>query len=177
MEYYLEFKAKPSEDLAPEIIISQVFSLCHVELVKLKSNDIGVSFPQADKSLGGVIRVHGKQAPLESIAKACTNLSDYCEIMPPRKVPDDSEWRIVKRVHPKMSAAKIRRLVKRGSISEQDAEERFQSPSELTLPYLQIRSSSTSQYFRIFISQAVADEPKQNSDFNSYGLGGSIPWF
>ena len=40
MKYYLEVKAKPSEDLAPEIIISQAFSICHLELVRLKSDDV-----------------------------------------------------------------------------------------------------------------------------------------
>lgn len=177
MKVYLEFNAKPSEDLAPEIIISQAFSICHLELVRLKSDDIGVSFPQADKTLGGVMRVHGGKASLESIAKCCASLSDYCRVSPCREVPSDCDWREVKRVQPAMSAAKVRRLVKRGSISEVEANERLRYPVELIHPYIQLRSCSNQQIFRIFISQIVTDAPNDIPCFSSYGLGGVVPWF
>lgn len=177
MKYYLEFKAKPSEDLAPEIIISQAFSLCHLEIVRLKSNDIGVSFPQADKSLGGVMRIHGSQSELESIERKCSSLLDYCRINPCREVPSDCSWRVVKRIQPLMSASKIRRLVKRGSITEQEATKRLAMSPELSYPYLQLRSSSTNQNFRIFVSQTPTDAPGEAAKYSSYGLGGAVPWF
>ena len=177
MKYYLDVKAKPSEDLAPEIIISQAFSICHLELVRLKSDDVGVSFPQADKSLGGVMRIHGGKAALESIGRCCASLLDYCQILPCREVPSDCDWRHVKRVQPTLSAAKIRRLVKRGSITEQDAEERLNSPANLSFPYIQLRSRTSGQNFRIFVSQESIDSRDDLSTFNSYGLGGSVPWF
>lgn len=177
MRHYLEVKAKPSADLAPEIIISQVFSLCHLEMVRLKADGIGVSFPLADKSLGDVMRIHGGQLELESIAEKCASLLDYCRISPCREVPGDCAWRTVRRVQPAMSGAKVRRLVKRGSITEQDATERLENPTELAHPYLQLRSSSTQQNFRIFVSQVPTDVPHETQKFNSYGLGGSVPWF
>lgn len=177
MKYYLEIKAKPSEDLAPEIIISQAFSICHLELVRLKSDDVGVSFPQADKSLGGVMRIHGGKAALESIGRRWVSLSDYCQISPCREVPSDCGWRDVKRVQPKWSTSKIRRLVKRGSITAQDAEERLNIPPNLGFPYVQIRSRSSGQNFRIFVSQESINSDDKFSTFNSYGLGGSVPWF
>lgn len=177
MNYYLEFKAKPSEDLAPEIIISQAFSLCHLEIVRLKSNVIGVSFPQADKSLGDVMRIHGSQSELELIAAKCSSLLDYCRMTPCREVPSDCSWRLVKRIQPLMSAAKIRRLMKRGSITEQEATERLAMPSELSYPYLRLRSSSSNQNFRIFVSQIPTDVPREAPKYSSYGLGGAVPWF
>lgn len=177
MKYYLEIKAKPSEDLAPEIIISQVFSICHLELVRLKSDDVGVSFPQADKSLGGTMRIHGGKAALESISRCCASLSDYCRISPCRETPSECDWRCVKRVQPKLSAAKIRRLVKRGSITEQEAEERLNSPVNLSYPYIQLRSKTSGQNFKIFVSQEFTDSHAKFVTFNSYGLGGSVPWF
>lgn len=177
MEYYLEIKAKPSEDIAPEIVISQIFSLCHKELVRLKSNDTGISFPQAGNTIGSVIRIHGSESTLNLIALNLFSLSDYCRIAPCRQIPDDCNWRLIKRIQPTISKAKLRRLVKRGSISEQDAKNRMETPIDLPHPYVQLRSASTKQSFRIFLSQTTVVRPKEPANFNSYGLGGVVPWF
>jgi len=180
MQYYIQFEAKPSEEIAPEIIISQVFSFCHNEMVKLNTHEVGVSFPEADKSIGRVMRVHGNEDLLVPIAAACISLADYCKISTVKETPSNTEWCIVRRVQPRSSAAKIRRLVERGSITQQEADERMSNPSTLSHPYLQLRSASTNQNFRLFITQSPLDtgvSPGASVRFNSYGLGGAVPWF
>ena len=180
MQYYIEFRAKPSEDIAPEIIISQVFSLCHVEIAKLNTGDVGVSFPGAHTSIGSTMRVHGSKDALAMVAASCRSVSDYCNISGCKEVPPDATWRLIKRVQPTLSAAKLRRLVKRGSITQQEADERLSNTSMLFHPYLQLRSASTNQNFRLFIIQSPIEsvvETDAISCFNSYGLGGAVPWF
>jgi CRISPR-associated endonuclease Csy4 len=180
MQYYIQFEAKPSEEIAPEIIISQVFSFCHNEMVKLNTNEVGVSFPEADNSIGRIMRVHGSEELLVPIAAAFASLADYCKISAVKETPSNTEWRMVKRVQPRSSAAKIRRLVKRGSITQQEADERVSSPSTLSHPYLQLRSASTNQNFRLFITQVPLDNgvgTDASVRFNTYGLGGAVPWF
>ena len=180
MQYYIEFKAKPSEDIAPEVIISQVFSICHVEIARRDAGDVGVSFPNAKVSVGNTMRLHSSETILAEIVDACAGLSDYCKIGDCKKVPATAEWRLIKRVQQKQSAAKLRRLVKRGSITTQEAEERLLASSILTHPYLQLRSASTRQNFRLFFSQSpleAATPSESQTNFNAYGLGGAVPWF
>lgn len=47
------------------------------------------------------------------------------------------------------------------------------------LPYVQLRSASTGQTFRLFVLQGEVEEAPIDGDYNSYGLsmGGSVPWF
>ena len=48
-----------------------------------------------------------------------------------------------------------------------------------TLPFLQLRSTSTGQNFRLFIAHGSIQPDAVEGAFNAYGLSqeGTIPWF
>ncbi|MGV2442369.1 type I-F CRISPR-associated endoribonuclease Cas6/Csy4, partial [Bacillus atrophaeus ATCC 9372] len=74
-----------------------------------------------------------------------------------------------------------RRFAKRHQLSEAEARERIPDSAAqmLKLPYLQLRSHSTGQHFRLFLQLGAAQEHPIAGTFNSYGLSQSatLPWF
>ena len=178
MNSYLDIQVRTAESTPVPTVMSSVFSRLHLLLVERGDGSIGVSFPAADKTLGTILRLHGTPDALMDISPQFSRFEDYCIISAPREVPSKHLWYQVTRVQPKMSAAKVRRLVSRGSLSAAEAETMLRKPSSLSNPYVQVRSLSRGQAFRLFVDQRLADTPPKTAQtFNTYGLGGVIPWF
>ena len=77
-----------------------------------------------------------------------------------------------------MTAAKARRMVRRGSASVERAQELFDlGPAKLKVPYLNMNSGSTGQKYRLYVSHMECAAPTSAQSFNSFGLGACVPWF
>ncbi len=187
MDYYLDFTIRKNPEITDSQVLNISFSKLHQALVRLQSNQIGISFPEAgknDKTLGTRLRIHGLASGLDELMKLnwFFSLNDYIDISGINKIPAKTQHRFIQRIQSKSSAERLRRrLMKRHYIDENTALERIpdQVSKTLQLPFLQIMSGSTGQQFKLFLSHGPLLDEEVLGLFNSYGLskGGTVPWF
>ena len=181
MDSFTDLKIVSQEDQSAHALLGKIYSALHLELVEQQLNDIGVSFPGArQNAMGDVLRLHGSGKQLENLLDThrLKRLLDYYSVASINPYPDGHAWKHVKRVQPKITAAKARRMVKRGSASEERAQELYDlGPAQLKIPYLNMHSGSTGQMYRLYVSQTPCDPPGNAQLFNSFGLGACVPWF
>ena len=185
MDYYFEIKLKPDFEMRESLLMSLVYNKFHKALVTLRSDRIGVSFPDYKIKLGRIIRFHGCKTDLQNLCSTnwLGGLIGYCAVSKIMPVPANVEYRIISRIRTNMSQSKLKRLKRRGSITPLE-EKRYKAKmfsQGLVNPYLDLKSSSTKQIYRRFISfSALMNEPHNDNDkFDSYGLSdtATIPWF
>ena len=145
-------------------------------------------FPLGDKLR---IFAHSKEE-LESIniTKYLTAFDEYIIIEEIKPVPKDIKIYVNFSRKRFKSTADIRRLAKRyairNNISEEEAlsnftlaEEKYTKlKEENKLPYINIKSTSTNQFLKLFIEKT--EMPKEQlGKFNTFGLSktSTIPWF
>jgi len=178
---YLDIIARPEADTTASVLLSGLFEQLHLEFVARRLSTVGVSFPDAQfkLGLGKCLRLHGPNDVIASLAAMpwLDRASDYYRVGVPRDVPLDHKMYVVRRLQPKLSAAKVRRLVARGSVSEESGEQLLEGRQQLDAPYVQIKSGSSGQRFRLFFEQVPVEPSTARIDFNTYGFGKSIPWF
>ena len=97
-------------------------------------------------------------------------------------MPEVNHWRCVSRVQVKSSAQRLmRRSVKKGWLTEEEAQQRMLTMAEARtdLPWLNLRSLSTGQSFRLFIRHGDLLSAPVTGVFSTYGLSATatIPWF
>lgn len=183
MNSFIDISVLPDPEFTESYIMNQVFLKLHHALVKIQNTAIGISFPKADKTLGNCMRLHGSSENLNMLMaeKWLSNLVDYTDQTAIQQVPQEAQHCTVKRVQAKSSAERLRRRsVTKGWLSEEGAVERITKDSEkrLNLPYINLKSSSTKQNFRLFIQQKAQSEAVAGC-FNTYGLSSkaTVPWF
>lgn len=137
MDSYIEIRILPDQEFEATTLMSTVFAKLHRALVESGRSDIGVSFPEAGKTPGALLRLHGSLAALESIMTLSwlTGLQDYTQTSGILQVPAQAAYVQVARVQSKMTASRIRRALKRGSLSEERALELLQSRDQLNQPF------------------------------------------
>jgi CRISPR-associated endonuclease Csy4 len=162
-------------------LINALYAKFHRALVSLQNDAIGVTFPAAERTPGEKLRIHGNKENLEELMKNnwIKGLGDYTSVSNPKPVPSDVKQVSVRRVQTKMTAARIRRALARNSITEEDAERLLQKRTPPKLPYLQLRSQSTGQYFPLYFEQKKAGNEIKEGNFNTYGFSqtATLPWF
>lgn len=182
MDYYQQFTLLPDSEFPETLLINALIAKLHRALHDVGEGEVGVSFPNLNKTLGSILRLHGTRGALERLEGSnwCKGMRDHCEISPINVVPDITEWRQVKRRQPILSAAKVRRNIKRETYSEMEAEVIWANSTSKALkgPYAQLRSGSSGQMFRIYIEQ-LRVKSEVIGRFNSYGLSSeaTVPWF
>lgn len=185
MNHFLEIKVMPDPEFLEQVLLNALFSKFHRALVFLKEEDVGVSFPDFyKKNLGTRLRIHGTFSSLEKLIKTdwLKALQSYVMQSGIKEIPAQHEFRVVKRVQAKSNIERLlRRSVAKGWLTEEEANKQLlqKSPKKLELPYLQLRSSSTDQYFRLFIDQSTIVNKPNVGKFNTYGLSNNttVPWF
>lgn len=180
MDSYVDLRIEPQQEQKTSNLLGSVFGQLHYVLVDRDKGDVGVSFPKAHAiGLGDTLRLHSQTSVLEEVisAKRMHRLNDYYRTSAISGIPNEHQWRVVKRQQPKMTASKVRRLLARGSISIQEAEAYCSTLTKISLPFLQLTSASTGQPFKLFIEQVESEAPLEVAKFNTYGFGGRIPWF
>lgn len=187
MDHYVDIEVRPDPEFPAPQLMSALYAKLHRALVAQGSNRIGVSLPgvaEGVPQLGARLRLHGDLAVLSALLASdwLTGLRDHVALTQPARVPDRAQYRVVRRVQVKSSPDRLRRrLMRRHDLDEQEALQRI--PDEAArfarLPFVQLRSTSTGQTFRLFIDHGPMLASAVPGDFNAYGLsqGATIPWF
>ena len=156
MKYYIGIHLLPDPEFSSNVLMNALFSKLHRAFVKNGCGNIGISFPQENKTLGDTLRLHGSQSILEHFMSLgwLNCLTDYTERSGIMQVPDNCKYRCVRRVQVKSN---LKRLyccsVKNGRLTIEEAQEKINNSKEqcLKLPFVQIKSFSSDQLFRLFI--------------------------
>jgi len=187
MDHYVDIEVRPDPEFPANQLMSALYAKLHRVLVAQGCKRIGVSLPGVDEAgehLGTRLRLHGELGALTALL-ACdwlAGMRDHVALTLPVPVPDRAQHRVVKRVQIKSNPERLRRrLMRRHALSEQEACQRI--PDDVArftdLPFVQLRSASTGQPFRLFIDHGPILPGAIPGDFNAYGLsqGATIPWF
>ena len=184
MGHFIEICLLPDTEFSSSLLMNALFAKLHRALAEAGHGEVGVSFPQANKTLGDTIRLHGSQDALGRLMAIgwLKGLTDYTHVTTVAAVPDKCKHRVVKRVQAKSSVERMyRRSVKKGWLSVEEAESRIASgkDQQLKLPFVQLKSRSTEQSFRLFIQQGKILDSPVAGEFSTYGLSdvATIPWF
>ncbi len=183
MEFYLDIHINPDVGSRDNRIMSRVFTNLHNALVELKSEQIGVSFPNVKIRPGRLLRIHGNKinlCNLQSLNWLC-KLPPYFNISDVLSVPAAIKFRTVSRVRSNMSKSKLNRLKRRRSIppEEESIYKAKMYSIGLDNPYLDLKSGSTGQVYRHFFSFGPLVNQPVHGKFDSYGLSkkATVPWF
>lgn len=183
MDYYIDIKIIPSQDNRESSLLSKVYTKFHQVLVQLKADSIGVSFPEFQLKLGKVIRLHGSFKNLDELNSLnwLGDLESFCRFGNIEKAPEECKFRKIYRKQSNMSQAKLKRLIKRKSIS-QDEIKRYRIEmlkKGLDNPFIDLISSSTGQIHRRFFEFGEILDKPTSGKFDTFGLSkdATIPWF
>jgi CRISPR-associated endonuclease Csy4 len=183
MDYYLDIQVKPDTEMRENVLLNKLYTKLHKVLFDINSTDIGVSFPNYKVTLGHTLRLHATENRLVELQKSnwIGGLSGYCQINPIQVIPALVSYRTVSRIQSTMSQAKLKRLIKRSTITEDQIKgykaKMFQKG--LDNPYLELESTSNSHKHRRYIAFSKTTDTKINGCFDSFGLSklATIPWF
>lgn len=184
MDHYLEIRVLPDPEFSEEVLMAALFAKLHRALGERGKGDIGVSFPFHSVKPGSGLRLHGNVQALNELEAMSwrKGLGDYCLCGNIAPVPEVKGWRSVSRVQVKSSPQRLlRRSVKKGWLTEEEAQQCLLTMQEerTELPWINLRSLSTGQSFRLFIRHGdILPEPVSGV-FSCYGLSQTttIPWF
>ena len=183
MDHYIDVTLKPDAEMRENVLLNKVYTKLHQTLFTLKSDGIGVSFPKYKVTLGRVLRIHSNSAMLNDLRGMnwLGGLSGYCDSSEVRVVPEGSKNRIVSRKQSNMTQAKLNRLIKRGSITENEikAYKAKMFTCGLDEPYLELESESNGNKHRRYINFSNLIDIPQKGQFDSFGLSktATVPWF
>ena len=184
MDYYVEIRLLPDPEFQETLLMNALFAKFHRVLTSEGNGKIGASFPQVQKTLGDTMRIHGEQKTLEKIMNLdwLKGLIDHISVSEVLPIPADCHYRTVKRMQAKSSLQRLyRRSIKKGWITVEEAEEKIKKHKEqsLKMPYVQLKSHSTGQQFRLFINHGELMTSQQEGKFSAYGLSNdaTVPWF
>lgn len=183
MNYYYDIKILPNTEMRENVLLNKVFTKLHKGLYDLNADDIGVSFPEYKMSLGKKIRIHSTKERILEFSKInwLGELKGYCTIGEVFPVPSKVIYRTISRIILNMTNSKLRRLIKRGSITTEEAKQ-YKSKmyaQSLSQGYLELESNSTKQIYRLYIELGEPKDAITIGKFNHFGLSkeASIPWF
>jgi len=180
---YVEIVIKPDDEMRENVLLNKVYTKLHKALFILKTSEIAVSFPKYKVLLGNVIRLHGTESKILELQNTdwLGSLSGYCQVSRIKTVPDDVSYRIISRIQANMTEAKLRRLIKRNSISETEIKQYKAKMFGMGLdnPYFELQSSSNGHNHRRYIQfgELLGDATK--GEFDCFGLSkdATVPWF
>lgn len=183
MTHYIDINLNPKKEIRENVLLNQVYSSFHKRLYDLKSNNIGVSFPHYRLKLGKLFRIHGSKEALEKLqAKEWLGkYVEFCKVSEIKTVPTETQHRTVYRIQQNMTEAKLRRLIKRGSIPEEDVKKYRLKMLQggLDNPYVELVSMSNGKLHRRFIEFGELQNEEEKGEFDLFGLSkvSTIPWF
>ena len=183
MNHYTDIIIKPDAEMRENVLLNKVYTKLHKALHDKEIIDVGVSFPRYKVLLGNLVRIHGQQVRLCELEAMnwLGGLSGYCDISAVLPVPADTAYRTISRKQSNMTEAKLRRLLKRGSISPQEVKtyKRKMFEKGLDNPYLELESSSSGHKHRRYIQFGELILKSIEGEFDQFGLSktATVPWF
>ena len=187
MDHYIDLTLLPNPEIAQPHLMAALFGKLHLALVAQSSEYIGISFPGVQASrvwLGDCLRLHGSNADLNALMAGNWLLAmrDHLHATAVLPVPAGAGFCVVSRVQAKSNPERQRRRqMRRHRIGAVEALARLpdSAAEKLDLPYIQLRSQSTGQPFRLFIRHGEVQQTAIADTFSAYGLSATatIPWF
>lgn len=183
MNHYIDILIKSDEEMRENVLLNKVYTKLHKALFILKATDIGVSFPKYKVMLGNILRIHGMEAKLSELRAThwLGGLSGYCDVSAIQTIPSDVVYRTISRKQSNMTEAKLRRLLRRRTITQNEIKgykaKMFQQG--LDNPYLELESSSNGHKHRRYIQFGELSSQAVEDNFDQFGLSktATIPWF
>jgi len=187
MDHYVDLTLLPDPEIAQPHLMGALFTKLHLALVALHSERIGISFPAVQAApawLGDCLRLHGDHAALTGLMQTpwLQGMRDHVQATAVLPAPPTARFRVVSRVQAKSNPDRLRRRqMRRHGIDAAEALARVpdSAAERLDLPYVQLRSHSTEQSFRLFIRHGPVLERACPGTFGTYGLSttATVPWF
>lgn len=187
MDHHIDIEVRPDPEFPAHQLMGALYAKLHRALAAGNSSCIGVSFPDFNSGaphLGKRLRLHGDFAVLAALMSSdwVRGMRDHITLTSPTCVPETTQHCVVRRVQVKSSPERLRRrLMRRHGLDAREAYRRIpDEAAELAnLPYVQLRSTSTGQSFRLFIDHQTPQSHAVVGDFNTYGLSqtATVPWF
>ncbi|MCC5791697.1 MAG: type I-F CRISPR-associated endoribonuclease Cas6/Csy4 [Legionellaceae bacterium] len=183
MDHYLDIHILPAPELPIPVLMNAVYSKYHKALCDLHSTSIGVSFPKYNITLGNVLRIHGNKKMLQELHELnwIDGMSGYCAVSSVISVPVNTKFRTVSRIQSTMSQSKLRRLIKRGSMTEAEINQYKAKMFSKGLhdPYVELVSGSNGQKHRRYIEFGDLLDQPVSGEFDQFGLSrvATVPWF
>ena len=184
MDYYLDIQVQPDLEISAPALMNNLFAKFHRNMAQAMLGEIAVSFPKYNRTLGDVLRLHGREAILNQLMTRpwLKGLRDYTKVSAVCKVPADIKgYRSVYRVQKKSVNNRRKRSVAKGWLSEEEALHRIPDDTQqvLKLPFLQFKSLSSHQNIRVYVALGELLSEQRIGYINSYGLSrtATVPWF
>jgi CRISPR-associated endonuclease Csy4 len=183
MNYYMDIKLFPDAEIPSTVLMNAAYTKLHKALCSLDSTSIGVSFPKYKVTLGNVLRLHGDQSNLLALQRQnwLGGMSGYCSLSEMLAVPEGVQFRRVSRKQANMTQAKLNRLLKRGSITEDEAKQYRAKmfTKGLDNPYLELQSGSNGHKHRRYIEFGELQTNSVAGHFDQFGHSktATVPWF
>ncbi len=183
MDYFIDIKIKPDAEMRENVLLNKVYTKFHKRLCDLVSTDIGVSFPEYTIMLGKSLRIHGTNQRLQELQSKnwLGDLSGYCKIIEIRQIPEQVGYRTISRIQTNMTSAKLKRLIKRGSIKPEEIKcykaKMFQNGIDNA--YLELESTSNGNRHRRYLLFGELQNNAVTGKFDQFGLSkiATVPWF
>ncbi len=139
MNHYIDIKVLPDPEFEATVLMNALYAKCHRVLGKVANGEVGVSFPQYKKNLGVVLRLHGSKDKLEQLMEErwLKGLTDYTQVSDILTVPDKAQYRVVARIQTKSPENKRKRSIRKGWLTQEEAEEKIKDNDQykLNLPF------------------------------------------
>ncbi len=191
MHYFIEISCLPDEGVSSSFIMGRVFDQLHLSLVQLTTelgfNPVGLTFPEYSygeekkpPQIGTKIKLWSQDEAFLAQLKpkaALSRLADYVHIRSIAEVNRPNlKFSAFKRVQFDSSAERWqRRQLRRHGDSVEVVKRlaRFKV-QESDLPYLNVKSRSSDQRFRLFIAKQSLPPSVEAWRFGSYGLSATV---
>lgn len=183
MDYYVDVRLKLDAEMRENVLLNKVYTKFHKALSTMQATGIGMSFPKYRVKLGDVLRIHGSKQRLDELQAMnwLGGLVGYCEVSDILPVPEKVKYRVISRIQSNMTEAKLRRLIKRGSISSEQVKQYKAKmfTRGLDNPYLELESSSNGHKHRRCIQFGELLDAPVTGEFDHFGLSrtATVPWF
>lgn len=186
MNSYQEITLLPPPEISLYFVWQTLYQIVHLKIVETKhtaiENWIFVTFPEySPYTLGSKLRIFGTETGLATfnIKQALHKLEDYLHTTPIRDVPQSiTGYSRFKRLQTKQGSASQakRRALRLGQDFDRAYTDLNQKPPS-RLPFLQLKSLSTGQAYKVRIQQIHTNRANQTPVFNAYGLNHPLPLF
>ncbi|WP_045858079.1 type I-F CRISPR-associated endoribonuclease Cas6/Csy4 [Teredinibacter purpureus] len=183
MNHYVDVKLFPDAEIPSSVLMNAIYTKFHKALCDLGARAIGVSFPKFNVTLCNLLRLHGSEADLSALLQQnwLGGMSSYCTLSEIQEVPVNTKHRAVSRRQSNMSEAKLKRLIKRGSITEVEAKayRAKMFSNGLDNPYIELTSASNGHKHRRYIEFGELLDSPVEGEFDQFGLSktATVPWF
>jgi len=192
MIYYQDIKLYPDIEIDIAFLRNKLYQKLHKAIFDLSASDIGISFPEMNKRLGCVIRIHSTQDKLNELQSLnwLGGLSGYCKVNEILPVPDKVKGhQTISRIRQRMNDAELKERImyqkNQGILKTNDEVQAYaqqykdEMKKRMDNPYLELQSTSTGNKYQLYIAFGELQNQSVEGEFNNFGLSkiATVPIF